>query len=91
MTVWQRRLVFFLIFGGGLLGIVAITLLLITLSLNNGGRVVSVSLVPDVAVRQFAELPDDDAYPAAVAAALTARSAGSFATGAVARSRPTVR
>ncbi|MFN8563817.1 MAG: hypothetical protein U0703_19865 [Anaerolineae bacterium] len=84
MTVWQRRLVFFLIFGGGLLGIVAITLLLITLSLNNGGRVVSVSLVPDVAVRQFAELPDDDAYPAAVAAAPDGTVyTGSFATGAV--------
>ncbi|MCZ2097354.1 MAG: hypothetical protein LC121_14050 [Anaerolineae bacterium] len=84
MSVWQRRLVFFLIFGGGLLGLVAITLLLITVSLNGEARVTSVSLVPSVIVRQFAALPDDDAYPAAVAAAPDGTVyTGSFASGTV--------
>lgn len=68
-TVWQRRLVFFLIFGGGLVALVAVTLLLITNSLNSSKRQLSVSLLPDITVRQFAALPDDNSYPAAVAAA----------------------
>jgi len=84
MTVWQRRLVFFLLFGGGLLALLAVTLLLITLSLNNPTRVGSVALVPDVTVRQFAALPDDDAYPPTVAAAPDGTLyTGSFATGTV--------
>lgn len=84
MSVWQRRLVFFLIFGGGLLALVAVTLLLITLSLNTEGRVTSVSLVPNVTVRQFAALPDDDAYPAAVAVAPDGTVyTGSFVSGTI--------
>jgi sugar lactone lactonase YvrE len=84
MSIWQRRLVFFLIFGGGLLLLLAITLLLVNQSLNSGTRVVSVALIPDVTVRQFAALPDDDAYPAAVAVAPDGTVyTGSFATGAV--------
>ena len=67
MSLWQRRLVFLLIFGGGILGLVAITLLLVSSALNGSARVVSVALVPEVTVRQFAALPDDDAYPATVA------------------------
>lgn len=89
MSVWQRRLVFLLVFGGGLLGLVAITLLLVSVSLNGEGRVTSVSLAPNVTVRQFAALPDDDAYPAAVAAAPDGTVyTGSFATGTVWRITP---
>lgn len=84
MGVWQRRLVFFLIFGGGLLALLAITLLLVTQALNSPTRVMSVALAPDVTVRQFAVLPDDDAYPAALAAAPDGTVyTGSFASGAV--------
>jgi sugar lactone lactonase YvrE len=84
MSIWQRRLVFFLIFGGGLLLLLAVTLLLVNQSLNSGARVTSVVLVPDVTVRQFAALPDDDAYPAAIAVAPDGTVyTGSFATGAI--------
>ncbi len=83
MSVWQRRLVFFGIFGVLLLGLVAVTLLLVVNALNNNGvRATSVALVPQATVRQFAALPDDDAYPESVAVAPDGTVyTGSFATG----------
>src|SRR5664279_3401904 len=83
MTLWQRRLVFFLIVVGVLMGLIAITWLLISLSLNSG-RGVSVALVPQATVRQFAALPDDNAYPASVAVAPDGTVyTASFATGTI--------
>lgn len=83
-TVWQRRLIFFLIFGGILVALIALTLLLVTNSLNSSKRVMSVALVADVTVRQFATLPDDNSYPAAVAVAPDGTVyTGSFASGAI--------
>lgn len=66
------------------MGLILITLLLAGQALNSGPRVISTSLVPDVTVREFASLPDNDAYPAAVTSAPDGTIyTGSFATGAV--------
>ena len=73
-SVWQRRLIFFSIFGGILLVLVAVTLLLVNQTLNNGARVTAVALDAQTTVHQFAALPDDDAYPAAVAVRRRERS-----------------
>ena len=83
LSVVQRRLVFFLLFGGGLLAIVAVTALLISASFN-GQRPQAVSLEKGLTVAQFAALPDKDAYPAAVAVGPDGTVyTGSYATGAV--------
>lgn len=80
----QRRLVFFLILIGAIMLLVLVTLLLIGQSLNSGRRDLSVALVPEVSVREFAVLPDNDAYPPAVAAAPDGTVyTGSYATGAI--------
>ncbi len=89
LGVWQRRLVFFIVFGAIILGLIGITLLLVKNALNSSERVVSVALIPDVSVREFAALPDNDAYPAAVAVAPDGTVyTGSFATGALWRMTP---
>jgi sugar lactone lactonase YvrE len=79
-----RVLVFASIMIGGLMGLLALTLLLITFSFNSGDRVMAVMLADGVIVAELATLPDDDAYPAAVAvdAAGTVYT-GSRATGAI--------
>lgn len=80
----QRRLAFFLLFGGGLLLIVLVTVALLLLSLNVGGRDQSIPLVEGVTVREFAALPDNDAYPAAVAVGTDGRVyTGSYVSGAI--------
>src|SRR5664279_3473447 len=68
-SVWQRRLIFFSIFGGILLALIGFTWILINQTLNNGARVTAVPLNAQTTVHQFAALPDDDAYPASVAVA----------------------
>jgi sugar lactone lactonase YvrE len=84
LPVAQRRLIFILVFIGILMGLVLITLLLAGQALNPDQRVLSQALVPEVTVRQFAALPDDDAYPAAVAVAPDGTVyTGSYASGAV--------
>lgn len=89
LPVRQRRIAFFLIFGGILLALLLVTLLLISNALNRSSRVVSVSLVADVTVREFAALPDQDAYPSAVTAAPDGTVyTGSYVTGAVWRITP---
>ncbi len=62
---FQRRLVFILIIIGGLMLLVAITALLISVTLN-GARAQAVAVDKTLTVAQFAALPDKDAYPAAV-------------------------
>ncbi len=81
--IWQRRLIFFLLAAGGLMLIVGVTLLLVNQSLN-GQRMVAVALVPEVTVRQFAALPDDNAYPSSVAVAPDGTVyTGSFGSGTI--------
>lgn len=89
LPVWQRRIAFILVFGGILLVLLLVTLLLISNALNRSTRQVSVALAPNVTVREFAVLPDNDAYPSAVAAAPDGTLyTGSFATGALWRITP---
>lgn len=78
----QRQLIFVLVFGGILLGIVGLTVLLIGSSLNTA-RQEAVALVDGVSVRQLAALPEDDAYPSSVAAYDGGVYTGSYASGAV--------
>ena len=86
----RRRIVLGLLFAAGLLVILLVTLLLILLTFNAGGRRDSaVALAAGVRVREFAALPDDDAYPAAISAAPEgALYTGSFVSGAVWRVSP---
>jgi sugar lactone lactonase YvrE len=84
LSIWQRRLVFFLVFGGILMALIGVTLLLANQALNGGQRVMAIALAADTTVRQFAALPDDNAYPSAVVAAPDGTVyTGSFVTGAV--------
>lgn len=80
----QRIVVFATLFIGGLLLIVALALGLYLLSVNTAPRSVAVALVDTVTVREFAVLPDEDAYPSTVATAPDGRVyTGSYASGAV--------
>lgn len=89
LTLFQRRLIFFLIVIGVLFLLAAITLLLASSAINASARQMAQALVPEAAVSEFAQLPDDDAYPAAVAAAPDGSMyTGSFASGAVWRIAP---
>lgn len=89
MSQGQRIVIFALFIVGGLLIIGAITVFLLLLSINSGQRSMGVSLEEGVTVSQFAELPDNDAYPAAVAIAPDGTVyTGSYATGVVWRITP---
>jgi sugar lactone lactonase YvrE len=80
---WQRRLIFIAIFGGGIVALVACTLFLITQTLFVS-RSAAVALIPEVSVREYAALPDDNAYPPTIAASADGTLyTGSFASGAV--------
>jgi len=80
----QRIVVFVTLFIGGLLLIIALALTLYLLSVNAVPRAVAVALVDTLTVREFAALPDDDAYPSTVATAPDGRVyTGSYASGAV--------
>ncbi len=79
----QRKLIFGVFIVAGVLLIVAVSAGLFLLSLDSG-RDTSVALVDGVSVREFAVLPDDDAYPAAVAVGPGGTVyTGSFASGAM--------
>lgn len=67
LSLPQRRFVFFVIFGGGLLAFVGIAVLLINSALNTGQRVLSVALDPSISViHDYAALPGNYAYPPAL-------------------------
>jgi sugar lactone lactonase YvrE len=84
LNVAQRRLVFFLIFGGVIFALIAGTWFLVSLTVGTGDRVKAVALVPGVTVREFASLPGDDAYPPAVAVAPDGTVyTGSYGSGAL--------
>jgi sugar lactone lactonase YvrE len=88
LPMWQRRIVFFAIFGGAIVFLLACTLLLITQTLLVP-RPTAQALVPEVSLREFATLPDADAYPATVAAAQDGTVyTGSYATGTLWRITP---
>ncbi|MFW5748297.1 MAG: hypothetical protein ACOCYT_01655, partial [Chloroflexota bacterium] len=80
----QRLFIFIMIFGGGLALLIALTLLLLTFSLNTAPRAQGEPLVEGITVTEYVTLPDDDAYPAAVAVALDGTVyTGSYETGVV--------
>ena len=85
----QRQIVFALLMAAALLGLVLLTLALILLSFNNAERTQGLALVDGVTVRELAVLPDDDAYPTAIAAGPDGVVyTGSFVSGAVWRITP---
>lgn len=80
----QRVVIFFLIFGGSLMALIALTLLLYSFTLNSGGRVSSVAAIEGITVSEFAQLPGEEAYPAAVTVAPDGMIyTASYQTGAV--------
>lgn len=80
----QRVAVFLSLMIGGVMLLVGLTALLISFSYNSSPRAMATALVEGVAVREFAALPDDDAFPAAVAVGADGTVyTGSRATGAV--------
>lgn len=80
----QRIVVFATLFIGGLLAIIALTVLLYMLSLNATPRTAAVALTDALTVREFAALPDADAFPSTVAVGADGRVyTGSYASGAV--------
>ena len=80
----QRALIFVLIFVGGLMLIGAVTVFLILWSINTTPREMAVTAVDTVTVAEFAQLPDDDAYPSRVAVGADGLVyTGSYATGAL--------
>ncbi|NWG16568.1 MAG: hypothetical protein HXY41_08030 [Chloroflexi bacterium] len=85
----QRVLVFVLLFGGGLLALLAISGVLILGALNSAPRTLAVALIEGLTVREFAALPGEDGYPAFVAAAPDGTIyTASYKTGAIYRITP---
>lgn len=85
----QRLVVFILLFGGAALLLAAASLAVILLIINTGERPQAQAAAPGVVVREFAALPDDDAYPASVAAAPDGSVySGSYVSGALWRIAP---
>ncbi|MBC7810070.1 MAG: hypothetical protein H7175_02930 [Burkholderiales bacterium] len=80
----QRLLIFIVVFVGIVLLLLIGATLLSLSALNSGGRVEAQALVPDVTVAQYAILPGDEAFPAALAVAPDATVyTGSYLTGAL--------
>ena len=84
MSTPQRRFIWLTFSVGGLLLLVALFVLLSFGSLNSAGRKPGTALLPGVTVREFAALPDNDAFPPAVATGADGTIyTGSFASGTV--------
>lgn len=80
--VWQRRLIFFVGLGAIVAFFVFLTVFLLIQSLRNRNE--ALALVDAVQVAEFAALPDDDAYPAALALAADGTVyTGSYVSGVV--------
>ncbi|MCU0479991.1 MAG: hypothetical protein MUE54_02120 [Anaerolineae bacterium] len=79
----QRALIFFSVFIGGLMLLVAITFFLISFSINSGPRQLAIG-IGGATVREFVTLPDDDSYPSTVAVGRDGTVyTGSYRSGAV--------
>lgn len=84
LPAWQRSIIFFSILIGVILALIAVVLLLVGNSLNVNTRQMARALVPEATVREFAVLPDADAFPSAVTVGRDGTVyTGSFATGAL--------
>lgn len=80
----QRLLVFILLFGGVFMALIAVSAVLILGALNANPRLVAMPQSQDVTVREFAVLPGEDGYPAAVTVSPNGNVyAGSYKTGAI--------
>jgi len=80
----QRLLIFIVAFVGIVLLLLTGATLLSLSALNSGGRVEAQALVPSVTVAQYAILPGDEAFPAALAVAPDGTIyTGSYLTGAL--------
>jgi sugar lactone lactonase YvrE len=79
----QRKFIFYAIMIGGVLLLVAVTVWLIYGAINSQDNRSSVALAETVTVREFANLPDDDSYPASVTAGVGVVMTGSYASGAI--------
>ncbi len=78
----QRIVIFTAIFGGGLMLLVLLFVLLVRGSLNE--RTTGSALAESVTVAEFAALPDEDAYPAAIAVGADGTVyTGSYASGVI--------
>ncbi|GIL08722.1 MAG: hypothetical protein BroJett033_2330 [Chloroflexota bacterium] len=85
----QRLVVYILLFGGVGLLLAAVSVAAVLLIINTGERPLARGAAPGVTVREFAALPDADAYPASVAAAPDGSVySGSYVTGALWRIAP---
>jgi sugar lactone lactonase YvrE len=85
----QRLVVYILLFGGLALLLAAISLTVILLIINSGERPQGKGVAAGVTVREFAVLPDDDAYPASIAAAPDGTVySGSYVSGVLWRIAP---
>ena len=88
---WQRALIFFVGMGLIVLFFIGLTLFLVVYTARNTPRNQPLSFDDDqVTVTEFAALPDDDAYPAAITLDRSDGTVvtGSFATGALWRISP---
>jgi len=84
LNVPQRRFVFFAVVIGVVLLFIGAAAFLINAAVNTSERMISVALDPAISVREYAALPDDNAYPAALAVAPDGTVVtGSYSTGAV--------
>lgn len=80
----QRMFIFVLVFVGGIALIAALTLILLTFTMNTQPRAHAISLVEGVTVSEFAQFKDDDAYTAVITVAPNGMLyTGSYATGTV--------
>lgn len=82
---WQRALVFLGLVMFVVFGFSALTIAIIVGTARSAPRVEAVSIQPEeISVREYATLPDEDAYPAAIAASTTGDIyTGSYVSGAV--------
>lgn len=85
----QRLLVYLLLFGSTALLLIVISVGVLLVIINNSERPRGRGVADGVTVRQFVVLPDDDAYPASVAAAPDGSVyTGSYVSGALWRIAP---
>jgi DNA-binding beta-propeller fold protein YncE len=77
----QRKIVFYGLMIGGVVALVLITVWLIFGAINSQENRSSIPLGDGITVREFSQLLDDDAYPAAVSAGNGVIVTGSYQTG----------